>query len=345
MKKAKQFIVGLLVSITACLSASVFSACKEETTDGTGEAGNQTEQGGGNTETETENKYKNYSEILQNVLTGELYENLIFAENSYPDSTYPYSYNNPRFMPIPYKFLEDEGFDIIKIKKGELYSKSNIYTINNDLYVELRAEIKTEEKFWKENSSYCANYLIKYTLTDQELKELNSLFVPVSYSSKATYMQAPFFIQELSYHKEPEILSLQYITLESISAVEEYCNQKHFVLNTNILTYLGTNHLEDVFYEKMFQTHVDKDSNTSSIEPIKFKTYLYTLYFKSIGPGYLQVNDENVYISTKPTALQFTDEYKEKTLKTKTAITLYSVGNCRFKNILKESSLEDIIAK
>lgn len=308
-----------------------------------GDNGNSQTPGEGNGGSQTPD-YSKYSQILQNVLTDKYYWGLEGEETADDKiGANRWTYNNPRFMAIPYGFLEDEGFDISKIKSGSLYCKSDLYTINNDLFIELRAEIKTNTPIWENTSSYLANYVLKYTLTNQELKEVLALHEPLSSSDKTTYLQAPFFIQELSYLKTPEIMSKQYITLDSISAAEERCDEKGYVLGVNHLTYLGFTKTDDVYYSTTFQTHI-RTTNNSRTNDTKKTSNLYTISFKTMGHGCVEYNNMNIRISTKQTALTLPTENKEAAKASKTPITILSSYASLFKNI-KDASIEDVLSK
>ncbi len=285
--------------------------------------------------------YANYSQILQNVLTDSYYENLESADKSDNKiGSNRYTYNHPRFMALPYGFLEDEGFDIEAIKEKDLYAESGLYTIGNNLFIELRAEIKTDTPFWENTSSYLANYLLKYTLTDQELKEIHALHTSLSPFDKTTYSQAPWFVQELSYLKTPEVVSKQYITLDSIEAAESRCNEKEYVLPSNHLTYLGTYQIDDLYTEHKFQTHSYAGNRSST----KFDGNLYTLTFKTFGHGCTQYDSKNIRITTNAVGLQFPTENKQAAQASKTPITVMSSYYCLFKNV-KDTSIEDVLTK
>ena len=141
---------------------------------------------GGNSGSQTPD-YSKYSQILQNVLTDDYYTSIASIENS--DTDYGkkrWSYNHPKALSIPYGFLEDEGLDIESIKSKYLPVKSCIYLIENDLYIEVLAGIKSTTKFITDENIYYANYLLKYNLTNQELKEIKTLFTPLGIDFKTT---------------------------------------------------------------------------------------------------------------------------------------------------------------
>jgi len=307
---------------------------------GTQDPGNNN---GGNSGSQTPD-YSKYSQILQNVLTDPYYldlESMEIADKKIGSGRY--SFNNPKFMALPYGFLEDEGYDIEQIKKSNLYAKSEVYVKNNDLFIELRAETKTGANFYKENSSYLTNYLIKYTLTDQEMKEVKALHQPLDPFSKKTYLQAPMFIQELSYLKNPEIISKAYITESSLDAFEQYCNDKNFVNGSHRITYLGTINTEGTMYKQKFQTHIPTDSSNIPNET-RVKVALNTLYFTTNGSGCVNYNSKNIHISTKTIAYQRTEEDKKATEESYETVTILSAYASVFENI-RDGSIEEVLSK
>lgn len=102
-------------------------------------------------------------------------------------------------LPVPYKFLREEGKDVNTYLNGTLNAFASSYMYENDknhLYVSVKAENKSNSSY----GNYYTNYVLKYTLTDQESEE----FI---YLCDGGYLQGLLFIQELSVQKDPEILS------------------------------------------------------------------------------------------------------------------------------------------
>lgn len=292
--------------------------------------------------TNPDNKYAKYSQILQNVLTDKYYTNISYIEDSDTDvGTKRWSYNNPKCLAIPYGFLEDEGFDIDKIKEKELDSKSWIYLIDNDLYVELLAEVKSNTTFTTGETSYYTNYLLKYNLTNQETKELKSLFKSLHSYRKTAYSQGPLFVQELSYLKKPEVLANTKITPNSLKAFEEECDEMQYAGYSHTLTYLNriqTRPMAEsgaVNYDHIFQTH-KYDGNLNDPGATITTDYLYTLIFNITRFGY----PDPVFQSTKQSAFIMTPENRQKIKESAVKITLLSANNCNFKNLLKERNID-----
>ena len=142
---------------------------------------------------------------------------------------------------LPYGFYEDEGIDVAGVKNNDLSAGAHLYIKNdepNNLYVSTDAETKTAE------SDYYSNYLLKYSLNDAELKDLKMLF-------EGDYIQANFFIQELSYTKIPSVISEFKIDVDTYNGLLTTLNK-----NTNVSSALYSQKINifNVFsYEVMDQ--------------------------------------------------------------------------------------------
>lgn len=339
-KKIQKRIMSVVFAVGIAFSGISLSACDlpdfyEANTDST--------QSGSKTPPKTPD-YSNYSQILQKVLTDDYYRALESEEESTPDTdmgSNRWSYNNPRFMAIPFGFLESQGFDIDDVKNRSLYSKSDVYTIDNDLFIELRIEIDAGYEFLDGISSYLANYIIKYKLTDGELKEVHALHKNLNSGwGRKTYLQAPLFIQELSYQKTPEIISKTYITYEAIDSIEKSFDDREYIIPYHRITYLGTEVKSTYDCIQTYQTHERVDSY--NLSP-KRNAYLYTLKFNVAGSGLVMINNITVQRNTKGTALNTTAEYKEEALESKTPITLLNSYYCYFENI-KDDDIDEILS-
>ncbi len=285
--------------------------------------------------------YSKYSQILQNVLTDPYYDNLEFIHEI---DGYKAHSNNLKYAAIPYGFLEDEGFDISKFKDKKLSCISRVYTINNDLFIELQAEIDPGKAVFEEVKTYFANYHLKYTLTEQEMKEILALYkhMYTGHFEKTTYLQAPLFVQELSYLKTPEILSKAYITRKALLATQDYCNRKQMPTNTNanLLTYLGSKEVEDQIYNLSFLLHgygSDKVKYYSNIYVFNFDIYR--------GDASIDLDGNRIYVNYNAVdgAIWYTNKHKETTqASVKTGLFL-SCADCYFKNV-KDTSIEELLA-
>jgi len=292
---------------------------------GTQNGGSQ--NGGSTTEN---NKYSKYSQILRNVMedTDGYYSNLIsFAESA----SYDYAHNNPKYQTIPYGFLEDKNYDINKIKNKELYSCSELYSIDNDLFVELKVEVAA-------STNYLDCYLLKYTLTDQELSELKKLFTE-QYSNPGmkTFYQAPFFIQELSYVKNAEVISLSHTTKTTDDGAIGNCDRRELLASGHNVLYLGSTYLNDP--DIAYHTYQIKVKTF----PASCNTELYTLVLATSTHGGLNINGVQVhdYINFSKNGT-LTTENREKFESSKIDVTAYTTRSHLFTDIKEYNKFEAV---
>lgn len=154
-----------------------------------------------------------HSDIFNTVVYGDYY-NKVEADYFGDYKNKPSNLTNA----IPYKFLEDEGYDIDAIKKDTYECKSNSYIYDNapnDLYM----SVQVENPNTVNGKNYYTNYILKYNLTDQEKEDLDLIF-------SDRYIEAAFFMQELSYHKTPEIISETKLTIDSYWAFDECYSER-----------------------------------------------------------------------------------------------------------------------
>jgi len=282
--------------------------------------------GGNNNQTPD---YSGFSQILQNVINDAYYANLIVDQQAWDgDLTNSPAYKNAKYNAIPYGFLEDEGFDVNKIKNNQVISKSDMYSIGNDLYIELRVETKASK-------NYYTNYLLKYTLTNQEMSELKVLFKQIGTGRKKTFTQAPMFVQEMSYLKTPEVVSKAHISVDSINAFETYAAEKEYIAPTTTATYIGA--IVEEFKPKYstYQIHkslVNPNSNTSQgtmqIGTIVFKSYA------SIDTIDNNIVETNTNIST----LKLTETERTNFEQSIQTVTYYTCESAVLENIFYNDS-------
>lgn len=296
-----------------------------------GNQGNGNQNGGNQNGSSQTPDYSKYSQVLQNVLTDNYYYSLISNAESHD---YDFAYNNQKYQPIPYGFLEDQGFDIDKYKSHQLKCTSELYSINNDLYVELKAEIQA-------STNYMANYVLKYSLTEKEMDELGKLFSSLYYSTfeDATYYQAPFFVQELSYLKEPEIKSVGYITDASNKNFEEFCDQEKYLAGSHHATYIGSDYIEsDVAYH----TFQIRPKTTSA----KFSSQIGIIKIATIG--YKKFNNGNHVVTNNdnyPNGGVLTPTNKVLFEESVQSIISYTSRKHFFKDINNKNELESVFGK
>lgn len=175
------------LAMAALISFSL-TACGPtlETTDSTNQPGTSNSQTQGNEE------LNKYSKLLQNILTNKEYNTLIAKGKA--DATF---YKGGEFQPHPYAFLESQGFDVEEIKNETTPCYTMSYVLEdepNNLYMYTRIQ---------PTDSYYETYLIRYTLTDQEMNEYEMLHN--GYDGKY-YAQAVFMNREISKLKTPTII-------------------------------------------------------------------------------------------------------------------------------------------
>lgn len=146
--------------------------------------------GNGNNDDEDndDDPYAKYSNILKTVLTSSYYQDIRDHCKDF-DSKDAYF---EKLSPHPYKLLENLGINIDKIKNKETSAYSTAYIKGNDiskLYVTTRVENKDATPYY-----HCITAC--YELNEKEYADLEMLH-------RNQYVQAPLFIQELSYQKEP----------------------------------------------------------------------------------------------------------------------------------------------
>lgn len=149
-----------------------------------------------------------YSQILQTVLTDDYYDNLI---KEHVDNHWFFS---NKIAAIPYSFLEKKGLNIEAIKNENLKCITDAYieeNNSNSLIVSVKAETENS------SNNFYSCFQLKYNLSDKEYKDLYMLH-------KGRYIQAPFFIQEISKQKQPIILSETKISVDTYDTLLEVFN-------------------------------------------------------------------------------------------------------------------------
>ena len=204
--------------------ASIFNPNNGQTNNPNIDNDNQTQIGGDGSATTPEEDLSGFSQITYNLLENSYYRNLL---NSY-DADYADT-GSQLYDPIPYGFLQSEGYNIERIKNDELECDSMPYIKDgeeNSLYIALRVETNAQ-------IPYYTCYTIKYPLTNLEKSDLDFI-----HNERA--FEAPLFIQELSYQKTPVVESEASMTIECYNEILD-------VLKTTYLcpaeTLFGTDHI------------------------------------------------------------------------------------------------------
>lgn len=144
-----------------------------------------------------------HSALLYDVLTNSYYRNII--DNFQEDMTIR---NTQLYDPIPYGFLEDRGYNISDIKNDVLEADSVAYTKEdepNNLYIATRVETDG-------TTPYYTCYTLRYSLSNLEMED-------VKYLHRNRAIESPLFIQELSYQKNPTVISEASITINAYNNI------------------------------------------------------------------------------------------------------------------------------
>ncbi len=307
---------------------------------------NPGDQNGGSNNGGSQNDYLNYSQILQNVLTDSYYYELISLDKSYFETNKEYlHYKNAKYNAIPYGFLEDEGFDINAIKNNKVASQSDMYLDGNDLFIELKIETKVGYTFSNsKETSYFTNYILKYNLTDQEVKEIKAMFKRLDVSiEKTTYFQSAFFVQELSYQKEPTVISKTYATEKGLQSFATHADKANYLTTNRITaTYMGHSLIQDQIYNNTFQIHPSIDDKYNSFSQGNMTVARITVY--GLGSGCATLNGLKIYANTHVDANFTNDELLKNLEASKKTVTYLTCQNAHFKDVeAKSSTLEELL--
>ena len=144
-----------------------------------------------------------YSDILRAVLNDPYYDEIAeeFHNVNAADS------RSNKIYAIPYGYIESIGIDTSPIKNDEVEAYATTYIKDDEpnyLYVYARVENN-------DSTPYYTCYNLKYSITDQEKEELEMLH-------EDGYIQAPFFIQELSNQKTPVDTKVASLTVERFNS-------------------------------------------------------------------------------------------------------------------------------
>ena len=129
-----------------------------------------------------------YSDILRAVLNDPYYDEVIEEYHNAEEGTERVN----KIFAIPYGYLESIGVDTTPIKNDEVEAYATTYIKDDEpnyLYVYARVENN-------DSTPYYTCYNLKYSISDQNKEEYEMLH-------KGRYIQAPFFVQELSNQETP----------------------------------------------------------------------------------------------------------------------------------------------
>ncbi len=198
LKKRKHLAALIFAGAMALVPFAVSSCsvnCNPQTqTDNSSDVNNNSSSTGSSSTPDTDKNQKSkHSNIMNTIVLDDYYQNL--AVEVWNHGLYLSKYT----LPVPYKFLRDEGKNVDAYLDGTLNAFASSYMYENDknhLYVSVKAENISNSSY----GNYYTNYVLKYTLTDQESEEY-------TYLCKGGYLQGLLFVQELDIQKDPEVLS------------------------------------------------------------------------------------------------------------------------------------------
>lgn len=208
---------SLLFGATACVNTGNTNDTNTDTNSNiidtnTGNSNTDSSLGGDSTNTnppleDDKIDISQYSELLQEILTDNYYKNLMNRGNATPAVL-----DTGLFDPHPYAFLEDQGHDVLKIKNNELECNTVSYIPKdepNNLYIATYVE---------NPGNYFTEYMLKYTLTDQEVEDYHMLH---NNEKGGYYIQAVFMNDVISKNKPATIISKVSVTKEMHKQIGE----------------------------------------------------------------------------------------------------------------------------
>lgn len=207
-----------LASSVAIGAAACYGGPSSDPTNDPNTSGNTT---GGNNGDTTDDKYVGYSPLLKSILTSdEINSHIQKALNDYS-----YFTSSHEFAGHPYSFLERQGHDIASVKKGTLDCQTKTYTIQsepNNLYM-----ITYVENVGSPN--YYTEYLLKYTLTDQEMSDYKMMHG--GSNTFSYYVQTVFLNGAIASSRNATIISRANMSVEAHKTLTESLRSSTSVRN------------------------------------------------------------------------------------------------------------------
>lgn len=197
--------------------------------------------GSGNGDGEDNTQSSEYSKILEDVLKDEYYNGLIAGAKENTSL-----YRSASLDPHPYAFLKKKGHDIDAVKSGELECRTVSYVLDeepNNLYIMTYVENASSDPYYTE-------YTLKYTLSEQEMKDYKFLHKDGS----NYYIQAVFMNDAISSHKKETILS------ETKMNVAAHKEMRENVTDNSIISNIYNNKSID-----FIMAHFDENNQTFDI--------------------------------------------------------------------------------
>ena len=178
-------------------------------------------QNGKSSDNNSDNALSKYSPLLQSILTNEEYNQLIKVAHN----TNPSLLKTGEFEPHPYAFLEEEGFDIEAIKKGDDLCRTVSYVLTDDknsLYMHTQVDC----------GDYYETFLLKYTLTDQEMQDYHLTQTGGGNVNVPYYIQCVFMNREIAATRDPEVVGTSKMAKESHESLKKSMGGNKYGIET-----------------------------------------------------------------------------------------------------------------
>lgn len=274
MKKLRKCLLAalLLTSIALPMGGCRFG--------GSGNGNNNQGNPNGN---DVEKDRAHFSDILQTVLTDSYYLSLA-------DLFGPITLTGQQYHQHPLGYLKQEGYNLEDYLSRKYELESDVYIKGEDtsnLYIATKIESKHEQ------GNYYTCYVLQYELTEQEYADLEMLH-------KGNYVQAPFFIQELSYQKQPVSVNKASISKESYEYMKDIVNTRYNVFKNRafVLDFLGYDTAASENYSFTFAVRSAAYNGTTMIDDKGELRYLIADVPKLFGKPNLYGN--NVLYGSHP---------------------------------------------
>lgn len=212
--------IKMAVTSLALAASAAFLALTGCTTDTTDPGKNP----GTNPGTKPGTNPTEYSQLVTDLANNEEINALIDQANQ--DTSL---FSTPLFDPHPYSFLEKEGLNVEAIKSGDLYCRTVSFVRDdepNNLYIMTYAESAGVEPYYSE-------YMLRYTLTDQEMADYNKLH-------DEEYIQAVFLNDAISEAKTANVISETKMTVNAHTNLAESLRDNDYYVKNAI----GTNYID-----------------------------------------------------------------------------------------------------
>ena len=294
----KKFVTAFIALFTALSICAMLPACDfggDNSTDGdstqngdnTANNGNQNDED--NTDNDSDEPVTQYSGILNAVLNSDYYDDISdeYVNSYYHEDTdfYYYEIRNSE-SPIPYTFLEREGYDIEAIKNDKLSCETVAYIMDGDttrLYISTHPESP---------AGYYGNYILSYLLTQQEYEDLYMLH-------REEYIQAGLFIQELDAQKRATVeshIDVEKETYEGIENGVKNAAEELVVMQNATVDVVHINPEDLEFTINIRERQTDFDPMIHSSELYIIDCYSTPFYFE-YETDYLKLSDPSCYLA------------------------------------------------